>query len=466
MISDKEIKDIFFNLEKDKSIFNYQINGVSIYFILRFNLEMHLRSLSLSKNKKQSFFSRVLSKAKQLSKKVNPTIIESNFFDSDSAISPSPYLFVGTCAWKNEEGANVDLYDIIKYYHSQGKIINFVQPKYAVNSLPIKSIYYSSFLPLNNNPKTSLPKKDVLILIAFLKKLNSELDIDFISKLEAYTINISTVLHKANELENYIIKSGAKYIFVRSLYTEPWVAIACFKTGAKLIEVQHGVVSPDNIYYQSVHPKTDLKDGSLLMPDYILTLGSEWRDILIRQQSFYDNTNVFNLGTLDYDLETNIIDTNNIKLVFFLQGRGFNQLLSITDFIAEFIEAYKNEIKSKNIELIIRPHPNDLAETEVLKNHQGYFSIEDTNKIEAVDSIKKNNFIISATSMCLYEALAYGKTAISFSQFVGMVTNKEHIKFITSKDDLFKLIEEYRKYPTKTIPYLNSFNSKVLEKFK
>jgi len=468
MLSDKQIKELFFKLEKQEGIFDYKIGGIPLYFMLRFKLEMLLRASSNVNNQQQKLLSRIAGKIKRISKKKNSIQKENVNFDEVKTTNPSPYLFVGTCALKNDEGANIDMYDIIRYYHEKGNTINFIQPKYPTTPLPTKSKYYHSFLPLDITAKSPLSDKDYKTLTNFLSTVNKILNLDINSKITPYISYVAVVLNAASELKEYINKTKAKYVFARSIYTEPWILIACKNTNAKSIEIQHGVVNHHNVYYQSILNKNEAASNGLLMPDFILTLGNEWKKILIGQKSFFNDKNVFNLGSSHFITTEKSLNKNegNLRLVFFLQGRGFNKLFSITNFIIQFIEQYKNEIKELNLELIVRPHPNDLEEVKLfITKYSKYINIENTIITNSIESIKKSDLIVSATSMCLYEALAYGKKPISFKQFKGMNTNNNHIEFIDSISELFDIIKDHQQEKKESISYLEPFNPKVLNFF-
>lgn len=466
MLTDKEVKNLFFNLEKQSGIFDYKINGISTYHILRFPIEMQLR-FAKGKRIEESKFEGLKAigaklKARFKAKKKIQRI--ENTFDKPFNAKYSPFLFVGTCSLINEEGSSVDLYEIIKYFFKKKISINFALLNYQTTPFPIKSKYYHSFLPLNIDSRRQLSREEKKTIYLFLKEAEEILNINLVVKYSDYLNHVSVVLGKAEDLRKYILKLKPQFVFARSVYSASWIPIACQGLKTKLVEVQHGVVTDDSIYFQSNVGGEGLKAGHLLMPDFILTIGEEWRKIIVQQDSSFNESNVFNIGTEEYSpnsIEKKIIP--NVRVLFILQGRRFNQLTSIPDFISKFLTEFQEGL---DVEIVVRPHPNDIGEVDgLIKLFNKEIVIEDSAAVTSIESIKKSDYIIGATSMCLYEALAYGKTAVSFSQFKGMAASNRNIVFLDSPKDLYHLLKEPERKIKNRLPYLDSFNGEVLDSF-
>ena len=148
-----------------------------------------------------------------------------------------------------------------------------------------------------------------------------------------------------------------------------------------------------------------------------------------------------------------------------LQGGHVDGIFSINDFIIQFAIKYEKKLKELNIETAIRPHPNhmNLAST-FIPRYEKLLYIENPIEINATDSILNADWIVSATSMCLYEALAYGKKAISFSRFKNMNVDNKFINFVDEVEDFMKIIEEDE--PQEEIKFLQPFNPVVLQNFE
>jgi|GEM_PF-6318522 len=465
-LSALDIKNIFFELEKDKTFLSFKLRGISLYFILRFQLEMHIRTSKSSQfsNKPNNIVIRGIRKINRIL--FGPPKLESitHLFDSPDSLLESPFLFVGTCALRNEEGSNVDLYDIIKHYYKKNLAINFIQPEYKRRPFPKKSKYYHTFVKLEES-SNYLSDDEKSILSDFVDYLSSKIGVDLSSKKSSYLSSASITLSRAKNLEELIVKSKPKFVFARSVYTEPWVPIACKASNTQLIEVQHGALGIHCLYYQTSLGEKDLKMGHILMPSYILTIGEEWKKILIDQRSYFDINNVFNIGTSNIGQISKLQNNKKKRVLFLLQGRRFNGLFTITNFLLQFLQKYASEIIKKDVEIVVRPHPVDKAEAELfLEEYGDYIHIEDPHSISSMDSIKKSNFIMSATSMCLYEALALGITAISLKPYTGVIATTRGIEFIDSIEELFDLvinsngnIDSFR--------YLDEFDYKPLDYF-
>jgi len=75
--------------------------------------------------------------------------------------------------------------------------------------------------------------------------------------------------------------------------------------------------------------------------------------------------------------------------------------------------------------------------------------------------------VLSGTSMCLYEALAFGKVSVSLKRYKGM-TVPDHVRFVESPLQLLNLLREIKnavdsKLVTKE--YLTGFREEALRKF-
>lgn len=471
MISDKRIREIFFKFEQKRNIFDYKIEGVSFYCLLRFSMEMHIRSRFKIEDEIKSssvgFVAKVKNKLANLMPKKRAKESYDKLFEGEEQGLSSPFLFVSTCEQKNEEGCSIDLYDIVKYYHNKRYKINFIQPNYGFDPFPQKSSNCDSFFPLYIDRHKNLPKEAKIQLNEFLKVLDEVEDFGFAQLCDYYDSLLGNLIDRASQLEEYIRQMNPKFVFARSVYTATWIVLACHKTNAKLIEVQHGVVGADNIYYQSIHKRNTLDYGDLIMPDYILTLGEKWREILFKQNSFYDESNTFTIGSSLYN-KSPLLECNKEgkkRLTFTLQGNKMNRMLSINESVMNFIEQYIDRLVELNVEVIIRPHPSEFKLTsKFFKKYKKDVLIENPSSKSSIESIECSDWIVSATSMCLYEAMAMGKVAVSYTKFKGMNSNNPDIQYVQDNEQLFELVINHRKQLS--LEYFQPFDGEVLENFE
>ncbi len=501
MYSDKQIKDIFFELERNPKLFEFQFRGFSIYFIIRFYLEMTVRnsivdsSFFLNKEKivKSTFFKRLAKLAYQYPKNLFSKIIiaidwrlpiwESKYkpiikkredknlskhiknnFDTDKDLPLSPFLFVSTSGLMTKDKISMEIPDIMEYFHKKGYPIVFLQGSFGVKSK--KMPFYDKFILFeegNINPISEVEQANINQFVAFLRDYFKIPFIDF----ENVLINILRYQYaRAKKIVFYIQKTQCKYVFARSIYSDPWVIMACAMAGVKCVEIQHGVITPNCIYYQSALPVEKLSLYTLLMPDYILTFGEIWKDIFINQAYLYTSKNTFDIGHYDYQkyLEGNTPKKRYLEVLI----AGQVDMFDISEEIESFIQKYKENLKKAKIQLVIRPHPlRSNTSIELLqKQYSNIITLQNAKEVSILEALKKADVLVSATSNCLYEALAMGKPAISFVKFKEQILS-EHLFLANTIDDLWVLLKKIKNNEINITPkpYLSPSNTSILDSF-
>lgn len=459
MKSHKEVKEFFFELEKEGAVFKYKYDDISYYSILRFPLEVFYRSSFNHVGKPSlSLYKRIVNyiklKYENLSNNQSNYIYDKDFEESD-------LLFVSTCPRVDKEGNSEDLDDIYKYYKSKGRIINYVQPNYRTSKVPIKDNSKDYILPINTLDVIVLGEEAKSALKELLNYMSEFSGINFQNGYKSFLRNCQYHLGCASQLEKAIKQTKAKIVFVRSLYTEPWVAIACKRTGSDLVEVQHGVVGIHQVYFQSPAETLEENKKNYLFPDYLLTIGKEWEKIFKKQKLGIKKENVLTLGRGNYRVDREVKRTK--RITFFLQPGYFNDWFSIDQFITSFIDRYIEALLKSNYSISIRPHPNSNI-GDYLKFEREGVSIENPRVIPILESTKSADFIIGATTMVLYEGLSFGKKVISFKKYKPMIEDDCGIQIVESESDLFDLIQQ--NYEPSVYAFLSEFDHKVLDELE
>jgi len=464
MVSDKKIHDFFFSLEKNPELFSFRLDGFSLYFILRFNIEESIRSQIQGKEhipsqnfSFRSFFREIIASIRN---KINTyKALALSDFDSLNSIKETSSIFV--CTSSNEKG--LEMQDILLYFKEKNKPVQFIQGLYQKKFN--RREYYDVLLPYFSNEIISLNEKEKNALKSFIIYLNKRLSIDnlnFDYELKNWEKYLSNIKYKKQKLDKYLKKAKCKNVFSCSLYTEPWVLMACFENSVKCIEVQHGVFTNYSIYYQSsIKPSKE----TLLMPDYILTMGEEWKNILCNYNYIYNDTNVFSIGTRGFE-KVHQKSEQSTKLKDKVLIATQPGIYNISSFLMEFFEIYYTWLKTKPFKFVIRVHPR-----ENLSNYQQFNKFEEIVEIQAgvtydsYTAISESMAVIGATTMCLYEALSFGIPAISLSKYKGSII-QGNIHIIESVNDLFDLLNNLDKKNTnKLSAYLQPFNGEQISQF-
>lgn len=467
MLSDKEIKDLMFKIEKHPDTFKHKVQGVSLFFLLRFAIETGIREtkapFSLESNQAITS-SRFKKTAAQIVHKIRTRIINLKFrflITLPEKLEKTSHLFFTHIDITHKKHDNMSY--ILKYYARKNFPTPLISTSFTAQTIKpsyITDLYFFFSFKAPESPPT-------FSLQAFLMLLTKITSIDFSRYEQAWKSNIQNQLINASRLEHLITQSQCKYLFCSSAYTFPWILLACHRTQTKSIEIQHGVMPQDLVYYDCLLPENKLSPETLLMPSYILTLGQKWKDIVTTSQHLYHHSNTFVLGSGAFNPYSGYSPTHTT--------RPLNILVAVQpgiyDLKAQLLELatqYQAMLIQQGITFTIRPHPlwNFDEYRQICKKYSRIFRFDNSRKNHLYKSLQKAQIVLANTSMCLYEALAMGKTALSFDNFKGQ-TIPDHIKFVKTVEELFNYLvtEHSNSRITKHSEYLSTFNQSVLDKF-
>jgi len=378
-------------------------------------------------------------------------------------------LFISTSNITDQDGASIELVDIVEHYKSTGRHVNFVQPIYT-STLPKKQGYYDAHLPLIFQTPLPLDKNEKGQLREFLIYLSAQLDPDYLQMYDQYELFIGKIKYRTKQLEHLIEKAGCSYVICRSLYTNPWVIMASTNLGVKCIEMQHGVTTAATTYFQSPVAPDQLGKNTLLLPDYILTLGEEWSKVLFGQNYIYNSTNTFVIGTSLYDdavrrtPNNEVVSGSEFRVLIATQLEGY----SITGWLDEFLSSFVEDLIEAKIKIVIRSHPKEPVDhyREWENKYPLTVKHQSSSDVFSYDAISAADVLLSPTSMCLYEALAFGKPALSLKKFSGRTASK-HVEFVETPEDFYKTLIEMSNGSGKAEKraYLTGFRPDVLNEF-
>lgn len=516
MYSDKQIKDIFFDLEKSPNLFDFQFRGFSMYFMVRFFFEMQVRNSVVPKpdnkqkqednqvvtpitNKKYStklaklaykypknLLSKLiiaidwrLARRKEQKNSLLDTKEKSiaykkliQHFDTNKDIPKTPFLFVSTSGLMTKDNVSMEMPDIMQYFHEKRYPIVFLQGYFGIKTR--KMPFYDKFILLedNNNEVGKITEVEKIQLNQFVSFLRQYFNLPFENFENIFEGIFLHQYSKAINLLWYIQQTQCKYVFARSIYSDPWVIMACKLANVNCVEVQHGPMYVDLIYYQSALPIAKLGQNTIILPNYMITTGEVWKDVFIEQGYIYTEHTILNLGHHEYE---QVIKNTANQQVNYVQSKEFTILVAgqagifnISQEISNFIEKYKKELTEANIKIIIRPHPLHIDETvnKLQEQYAAILTLQKPQTINIYEALQSTDVVISAASTCLYEAIAMGKAAISFKKFEGQLLAKD-ILLVDTIDELWNLLKKIKNKEIKITPkpYISPLNTKVLDIF-
>lgn len=469
MVTDEEIKEIMFKIERHPETFSYQVEGVSTYFLLRFVIESKVREILSSpdpKNRKKTTVEKpntnglkkqFWDKLKQFVMKVKYKLLVS----MPNNLPKTPFLFFTHLDINHQKKGNFT--SILKYYAQKGVKTTLLTWDFTYKttkpSYVKKLFYFPSFMPKNTAPVVNLEE--------FLKHLTEVVSIDFSTYKDNWEKVIQVELLNADRLQQVITKSECKYVFFSVAYGFPFVLLACNRANIASVELQHGVMPEELVYYHSEVPSDKLGPETLVLPSFILTLGQKWKDIVLNTKYIYNNTNTFILGNAALSgFEQNKISkpANYLNVLVTTQPSIYN----VKKQLEELAKLHKVKLIQHHIKFSIRPHPLWDFEyyRKLCEENADIFLFDDSHKNDLYQSLQNADIVLANTSMCLYEALALGKEAISLEAFRGQIVGK-HVKFVESVAGLLDyLLTDYKRSEVEKYPeYLIPFDQSVLDRF-
>ncbi|HAS47578.1 MAG TPA: hypothetical protein DCS93_44285 [Microscillaceae bacterium] len=476
MLSDKKVKDLIFKIERHPDTFKYEAQGVSLFFLLRFSIEMEIRKAynEVPDNLRVTGAQNNAHKKKQIPKQVskirawvNQRIIHLKFrryISLPGKLVKTPCIFVAHLDITPKRPRTENLLAALKYLHKKKLtttlVINDFTQKTKKPSYLKQLLFLFSFPPAKNVSKVQLP-------VTFLEHLKQLTQVDFTHCQASWESNINTQLSNASRLEQIIAQTSCQHVFCSSAYTNAWIILACHRQKVNCVEIQHGVITQEQAYYQASFPPSELSPLTLLMPDYILTLGKKWQEIIVGNHYAHTNQNTLVLGNIalsNVSESPQAIPQNGLYHILVATQPG---IFDIKDTLVELCTRHKEELLQNNMMFTIRPHPLHDFDfyRELCSQHPKIFQFDNSRKTHIYASLNQVNAVLSNTSMCLYEALALQKTAISFEKFKTQ-TVEEDLKFVKTTSELIRLLLEEKEHkPSKHPDYLSVFEEGVLDKF-
>lgn len=277
------------------------------------------------------------------------------------------------------------LYIEENFYHNhyqpqpQARRINWDFVSYTSSIL---SRLFSKFLILSKKGKNNL---------FLINKLINTFD----QKLLKYVILYSKV---SSFLTRIFIKiKGVKVCILVPAYGKESLIEALKKEKVKVIELQHGSITPKHYGYS--YPTDFPKINS---PDVLFSYGLYWKRNI---EKYMSNTEIIILGSYEFttkmrNLKASINFNNKInsskRILIISQSRNAN-------FFKKIYQIIRYKI-SNNVDIVYRPHPRE----KLSLSQKKFYS-----KIDNIyEDISSSQIIIGAYSTALYEALAMGTNVV------------------------------------------------------
>lgn len=253
-----------------------------------------------------------------------------------------------------------------------------------------------------------------------------------------------------------IKKRNPKTIYVLVSYANPPLIAAAKDNNVKVIELQHGTISPYHLGYN--FPDCD-KEELKCFPDMLYTFGEYWNtaaDYPIPKE----NIKVYGFPYMKERLE---------------QYKGYKKIDKQVLFISQGVigkdlseYAYQLAMNLPEYKFIYKLHPGEydrwkdeydtLVETDKLEN----FQVIDNNEKSIYRYFAESEFQIGVFSTAIFEGMALNCKTILVSlpgiEYMNKLIEQKAVILIRTKDELFKAVKNYSAFTVKKISSEYFFN--------
>jgi hypothetical protein len=239
---------------------------------------------------------------------------------------------------------------------------------------------------------------------------------------------------QARAFQQHLQSRGVKRVFLVNAYSNPDLVLGAKQAGARVIELQHGFISPMHPAYS--YPK---RFKSAVLPDEVLVWGEHWR----QQARLPRNTKVRVLGAVSQFQETRAALSKLERgaavrrVLFTSQGAVAEELLGMA---MEFARALPE------FEIIYRLHPNEnLADYErLLKAGSQPQNLSLSHREPRfLDLLLAQPIVVGGFSTTLFEAVGLGLKVIALP-----LAGREHLASAVAAGDIQLLTERHPRAET------------------
>jgi len=257
--------------------------------------------------------------------------------------------------------------------------------------------------------------------------------------------NILDFYWKKKLYEWFLKRTRPDILFMVTSYCNHAIIAAAKSMGVKVIEFQHGLITPWHSGYSWSKYANDYRE-SMPLPDKIFLYGEYWqRNLLINGFWKVEELPVVGSLRMDYHRRRNTSRPQDVtRLLFTSQGTDIENVLS---FIVCFLQESRRKLS--NIELYVKMHPGE-SDKKIYKKQLGLFPnvkiIASAEEPSTFDILSVSHLHLSISSTCHYEALALGVPTIilpfSSHESVLSLTQTGYAYLVRTPEELVQVVAE------------------------
>lgn len=352
--TNREITSAIISVEQEEDLFNWEIGGIYIWEIIRYKIylhavDVHISSESGTASARQNLRKRIGKHTGKLSRLLN-ALIYHPFGDHRQ----TDVLLMESSRKTEFNGEYIDPYTHFTYLEliAGGKTVSRYQNSYSYDRLAKRqwsvkhtdAIDFLSSWRLKSNVVNLMPQ-DISRLAAISEKLINNIGIQ---------LNVEAMVR--NELSLFRLKQGyygkildrkkPKELYLVNSCDKPALIAAAKKRNIHVIDIQHGLISSDDIIYHF----PNVKKGSLrYFADQFYAWSGIWSEIC---EIPLTPENILNHGNRFLEQKASGYTISKIPNRILIVSQP-----GLTAGVCELLTPFKEELQS--FELLFKLHPNE-----------------------------------------------------------------------------------------------------------
>lgn len=209
------------------------------------------------------------------------------------------------------------------------------------------------------------------------------------------------------KLNSFLQKKKFKSLLLICHYHNEGFIHACRKNNIKVVELQHGLIAKEDIFYV-IPEQVKLIIKKALFPDEIYVYGNYWKKVLLQGCEFGE-ADIKICGYYHYDKYKNSSDltTPGDKKIILLTTQ-----YSAENYFIDFVQNLSPQL-DQNWVIYLKPHPfEDIKLYQPLESKFPNVKIVQGTLNEWID---RSEFLITIFSTTIFDALRRGKKAFSLN---------------------------------------------------
>ncbi len=211
-------------------------------------------------------------------------------------------------------------------------------------------------------------------------------------------------LNEYYKYDSFLKEMKFKEAIIDCHYHDEGFILACKKNGIKVIELQHGLISKEDIFF--VIPKqVSSCISKALFADHMLVYGNYWKDVLLNGAEYSDKQiNVIGYYPFDREIECKVKKSERKSILITTQ-------YSIASYYIDYVKWLSPQVDSK-WEIIVKVHPTESKEIYAELLSFSNVRVTDDNLSTLIEA---SEFTISIFSTTLFDTVRKGKPAFALN---------------------------------------------------